>query len=1054
MKQQGCILSAVFASVVLLLCLPSPVAMAQERITVSGTVVDDEGLPAISAAVLVKGRPSEGVTTDSKGRFRISITPGSVLQVSYVGYQSEEKQFKAASDWFVTLIPDAEMLDDVVVVGYGTQEKQSVVGAISTVSSERVNNTGTNSLTSALTGKVAGLMTSTVNGAPGEDETNLLLRGLSSWNGSAPLVMVDGVERRMSDVNPNEVKSISVLKDASATAVFGAKGANGVILVTTKTGQTGRPKIHVSLEGGIKNPVRLQEHVPSVTTVEMANVAMKNDRSFGSLYSAAVIEKYRNQSDPYRYPDVDWYSEVFRAAAPTVNASFDISGGNDRVKYYSAVTYYHEDSILKNLSGVSRSNYASDRINYRLNMDVNVTKTTNLALRLGGVITINRAVTTSGTTVNTGQIFNTVYMATGAVYPAYFPSDIYAEYPDPNYPDASEDRLASSAGSNFQNPMVYLMTPSWLQETTNRLSTDLVLKQKLDFITKGLSARLTASMTSTYNRKSQYSSTTIPSWSIDWNRYDLGESDIWNTSSTDASSVYVQNPLAEAQSTAASNVAFIFYLEGALDYKRNFGKHAVTATALYNQRQYNSGAASPKRNQSVVGRVTYSYAKKYLAEINAGVTGSEQFAPKYRYGFFPSVAIGYVASNEKFWKRAMPWWSTMKLRFSWGLVGSDSAAANFLYYSAYTYTKYTDADKIARWHYIEGAAANDGARWETADKMDLGIEMGWFKNALTLNIDLFNEYRYDMLLKPVTTPLLGVSFKDTNSGAMKKHGIDIELAWRKIHANSFTYEIGLMASLNENRIVKYSDIPYNPEYKKLAGTAYGSQNTGSTLVDDRYFQTIDEIHGYPTYTSSWNNIVPGVYKFLDYYCDGAITDKDLHTILGSAYPPCIYSINLGIGYKGFTARAVFAGTIGKYVEFKRSYMVPFISGDLSVHKAQLDYWAPDNRNASAPALSYSDQMYSWAGGTSTYPGYDLALEGYTWRRSDYFDMKELYLGYTLSNRFLQHRAGIESLTLSLICNNLFSVSGLIEGNPQQTNTASSYYPLMRTVKLGLSINFR
>lgn len=339
MNRLKSILSAAASAVLLLAMAVSQTAHAQGRIVVKGTVVDEDGLPAIGAAVLVKGRPSEGAATDDKGSFQISVTSGSVLQVSCVGYQTQEKQFDKSGDWFVSLEPDSEMLDDVVVVGYGTQEKQSVVGAISTVSSERISNTGTNSLMSALTGKVAGLMTSTANGAPGQDETTLMLRGLSSWNGNAPLVLVDGIERRMSDVNPSEVKSISVLKDASATAVFGAKGANGVILVTTKTGQAGKPKIHINVESGMKSPLRLQEHVGSAVTAEMANVAMKNDRSFGSLYSDAVIRKYRDQSDPYRYPDVDWYSEVFNPLAPTVNASLDVSGGNDRVKYYSGVTY-------------------------------------------------------------------------------------------------------------------------------------------------------------------------------------------------------------------------------------------------------------------------------------------------------------------------------------------------------------------------------------------------------------------------------------------------------------------------------------------------------------------------------------------------------------------------------------------------------------------------------------------------------------------------------------------------------------------------------------------
>ena len=268
-----------------------------------------------------------------------------------------------------------------------------------------------------------------------------------------------------------------------------------------------------------------------------------------------------------------------------------------------------------------------------------------------------------------------------------------------------------------------------------------------------------------------------------------------------------------------------------------------------------------------------------------------------------------------------------------------------------------------------------------------------------------------------------------------------------------TQDIGLLVGLNENRIVKYADIPYNPEYKKYAGTPSMSQRSGSTLIDDKYFQTIDEIHGYPAYTSSWNNLVPGVYKFMDYKPDGVLSDEDLHVIPGSSYPPCSYSINLSFGYKGFIFRTVGTGTIGKYIRYTRGFIIPFLSGDLTVHKSQLDYWSPSNRDSAYPALSFNDQMYSWAGGSSNYPGYDLSLEDYTWRKSDYFTLSELYLGYKFDGKRLRQRLGIDALTISLTCNNLFILTNLGEGNPHLHNTATSYYPLVRTTKLGLNLNF-
>lgn len=1020
---------------------------SSSTVTVKGVVVDEQGLPAIGASVVVVGKTSTGVVTDEKGAFTIKVPSGSLLNVSYMGYADQSRKVtKDILDWYVQLEVDSNFIEDAVVVGYGVQKKESIVGAISTVSSEQLADAGTQDLTSALSGKVSGLLMTTESGAPGST-TSMMLRGVSSFSagGNSPLVMVDGVERTMADLNPAEVQSISVLKDASATAVFGSKGANGVILVTTKAGREGRAKMHARAEFGVKSPLRLPECINSATIVEMANVALKNDQSFPALYTDAVINKYRTGEDPYRYPNVNWYDEMLNTVAPSYNASFDISGGTKKVKYYAMGSYYHDGSLIKQLNDVGPIKYTSDRINYRLNLDANLTKTTELSLRMGGSVTINNR---PNGDVNEGQIWNEMYMASTGAYPAYFPADIYEKYPDPNYPDADELRIANNVGQNFENPIRHLLYNNWEQRSTYRVLTDLVLKQDLGFITKGLTAKVMASLTTTYYRISQTSSLALPRWSIDWNRYDAGDSNIWNSSQTDVTTVFVPNPLSVTMGTAAKSVAFTHYIEGSLNYARKFKGHDVAATAVYNQRQVNSGAGSPQRNQSFVGRATYNYKQKYLFEANLGITGSEQFAPNYRYGIFPSIAAGYTISKEKFWKKAMPWWSTMKIRGSWGLVGTETTSG-FLYYTVYEKVNYSNFGM----HYMEGKAANEGARWETADKKDIGIEMGFFKDNLTVNVDFFDEYRYDMLMTPITTPLLGIGFKQTNSGALKKHGIDIDVLWRKNYRSGFFYSIGAMVSLNENRIVKYADIPFNPEYMKVAGTPSLSQRTGSTLIDDKYFQTINEIHGYPAYASSWTNIIPGVYKFLDYKPEGQISDEDLHVIHGSSYPPCTYSLNLSLGYKGFTFRAVGVGTIGKYIQFKRAYMIPFMAGDLSVHKAQLDYWSPTNRDAAAPVLTYNDQMYSWAGGTANHPGYNLALQDYTWRNSDYFNIQELYLGYKFDGKKLRQVLGIDGLTVSLTCNNLFMFSGLVEGNPQMHNTATSYYPLMRTTKLGINLNF-
>lgn len=1014
---------------------------ASKTVKIKGSVIDEDSKPVPGVAVLVKGHPEFGGTmTDEKGGFVFNVPSDATVQFSCIGYKPVEMSVARNLDWMITMVEESVALEGTVVVGYGVQRKESVVGAITQVKAEDLEKTGTTDITSALAGKVSGLLVYSQNGAPGQSDATLILRGLSSWNGSAPLVMVDGIERSMNMLSPTDIASVSVLKDASATAVYGAKGANGVILVTTKTGSKGAPKFSINVEQGLNSPMWTPEHVGAGTVTRMANIAYKNTQSFGSQFSDEVIKKYEDQSDPIRYPDVHWYDLLQKQFATSTNADFSVSGGSDRVRYYLGVSYVHEGSIIKEI--YPGTNFASDRINYRMNLDWDVTKSTLLSFKVGGVTNMVKNLASHS---GSSWLFSTIYQSPTITFPAYYPADVLKQYPDPNYPDADSDRVGANQGSKYENPYSALSDPDYVKNVNYRLFTDLILTQKLDFITVGLSATAKFGMTSAYARVSQEASTNFAKWNINWEAYDAGNTDIWEIQDNKSNYVWNDKPFSITQNNSPSGVSFITYLEGSLNYSRKFSrKHNVSALALYNQRQYNSGASFPKRTQSFVGRVTYDYKGKYLFESNIGVTGSEQFSPDYRYGVFPSAAVGYIVSKEKFWKRAMPWWSTMKIRYSNGWVGSDASGSNWLYYSSWKQTS---------GYYQEEAAANVTARWETAHKQDLGFEMGFLKNKLTVNVDLYDEKRNDMLMPPVVTAFVGVAYKDVNAGALKKHGFEVEANWRNTTSGGFTYSFGGMIGLSENRITKYGDAPYAPEYQKYAGTPLQSARTGDQLIDDKFFGSIDEIHGYPNYATEWTNVVPGVYKFLDYVPDGKISQQDLHVLRGSTYAPGVYSFNVGGTYKGLTFKVLCTGTMGKYINYKRVNIVPFYAGAYVIHDSHLNYWTPTNRDSDIPALSFSDEMYAWGGGTSTYPGYNLAIPDFTWKRSDYMTVKEVMVQYRFSGPNIKRILGVKHLAVGLVCNNLWTFSNIKDTDPQRLTTAANSYPTMRMLKLNVNLAF-
>lgn len=1038
---------------IVLFALSCAVASAQgaPEIVISGKVVDGNGESIIGAAVYRTEDNSKGVITDLDGKFRISVPHGTSMTVSSVGY--EEQTFIAKTDLVLNIVlkEATEVLEGTVVVGYGTQKKESLVGSISTVSSDALTKSGTMDVTTALSGNVVGLTTLSHGGAPGSGTQEIFIRGLSSWNGSAPLVMVDGVERSFSEIDPNEIENISVLKDASATAVFGAKGANGVILVTTRTGSISKPTFNANVTYGLDFPTMIPDHISSATTAEMLNVARKNAGSWSELYSKKEIEEYANPSsrlNAVRYCDTDWFDAVMKTAASSMTASITASGGVDKVRYFISFGLDHQTSAIRTFRDSKGRGFNYDRFNFRTNFDFNPSKTTLISMRFGGNVGIRIVPTGSGGNRGENDFFAYMYGASPMMYPEYYPDWILEDIPDLDYPDASGIRYAYKNNAYYPNVISELSTGAFSKSTSSQIFTDLIVEQKLDFITKGLSIKATASLTTALSRTAEQISKSIPLYLLDWNVYESSSMNPWRevNSSSDSGEVLEENAPITVLSSGISSYAYNLYLEAALNYQRTFGDHNVSGLVLYQQRQTFTNAGFPYRTLGVVSRATYGYRGIYLLEANLGYTGSEQFSPRNRFGLFPSVAVGLVPSKYKFWKQALPVWNTFKIRFSEGLVGNDRASERWLYYSSYSRQNNV---------IVEDMAANYDAKWETARKSDLGIELGFFKDRLGIVTDLYAERRTDMLVSPVVSPLTGTSFKQRNDGEMKKHGMELEIHWRDRLQSGFGYYLKGMFSMYENRIVKYSDARFSPDYQKKAGKAFGGQTAGIEAVDTGYFVDVDDIHGYAAFTDNWNDLFIGAYKYNDFNTDGKIDFNDLHAIKGTQYAPISGSLHFGFDYKGFDFHMIVNGIFGNYVNYNGAWEIEFSKGDLRVNKTQLDYWRPDNPGANHASLAFGGSaghpMYSWAGGDPT-NGYVMMLEGRTWRKADYINLKEIYFGYTFDKNFLS-KSGFNAISLFCTANNLFTLTNLEEGDPKCPNLTYGFYPNMLCLKFGLKVQF-
>lgn len=1029
------------------------------QMAIKGTVVNADNGETLPGVNVIEKGTTNGTITDMDGNYRIIVSDqAKELSFTFVGYDNYIEQINGRSEINVELSAGIT-IDELVVVGYGTQKKESVVGAITQVDGDKLVSSGTNNISTAIAGKLSGVVTLQTDGKPGEEEPNIYIRGTATWNGSSPLILVDGIQRTSwADIDPNEIASISVLKDASATAVYGAKGGNGVILIKTKQGKKGAPKYTFSYAYGMKSVSEDLDYLDAYTTLTRFNTALKNDNLWNLLYSEEALEHYRLQDEPYVYPSVNWIEEMYTTGYSN-NANLSVTGGSEAINYFVSLGYFRDGDILnlEKKGDFDPRNYYN-RYNLRTNLDFKLTKTTTISTKLSG----SNQKRNRPSVMNRGghsPVWSAIYTSAVNSSPVYYPASILEEYPDPNDPGADELRYAFyNNGHIFNNPYSMIYTTGFENENEMNINTDVILDQDLDFLTKGLKfkASISYGTNTEYNR--QYGggafSQLIPTYHLTVNEDD---SYMWSRQPLYHEDVPAMNFGGESLTKFFRTL----YYDAHLNYNRTFNMHHnVTALAVFRRKQINRGSQEPFKEEAWSGRLTYSFMGKYLFETNLGYTGSEQFAPGMRFGFFPAYALGWNVHRERFFANNFESINKFKMRYSYGKVGIDNGA-RWLYYQNYstgsgnwlnsgafgadgTYDRYGDN------YYQEGKIANNVVTWETAIKQNLGFELQFFKK-LDLSIDFFKETRDDILEEPHTIPLYtGLKFKELNIGKTKSHGYEIELGLQHQFSKDFSINVITMMSYAENRVLFRDDPPNMPEYQKQAGYPIGQPRE---LISAGRFESVDDINNYTqpgTSQSSYTSAgYPNIYfygigdeKFVDYNGDGIINGNDIVAYGYPLYPKYHASFSLLLQYKGFELNTLFAGQFLK-TSGLGDVTVPFGSEFPYLYEHQLDYYTADNQDAFYPAIH-----------AGTYGKLNTRNPAYSRPVSSFIRLKEIQLSYTAN---LKNNKLIDRFTVFANANNLWTYApNIYFGDPEKPRVQPAQdnsYPLVKRFNFGITMHY-
>ncbi|PST83807.1 TonB-dependent receptor [Pedobacter yulinensis] len=987
---------------------------------ITGKVIDEARLPLIGVSVRIKGGTG-GSISNAEGEFSIGVRSNrDSIQFSFVGYKTQTISANVTGPVTVQLLPDNKRdLDDVAVVGYGTQKKVSVTGSLSSISVREMEKTSTPSLSNAIAGKLPGIITRQASGEPGGDAAQVYIRGLSTFGSNGPLVLIDGVERNMNQINAQEIESFTILKDASATAIYGVRGANGVILINTKRGESGKPRITYRGEVAGLTALRLPEYINGGQYASLMNEALINSNQ-SPRWTPEELRKFYDGSDPYLYPNSNWTEAVLkRNTWQTIN-NLTVTGGSEIIKYYTNVGFTLQDGLYQqDPNNKFNTNANIKRYNFRSNVDINLSKSLTMQLSLGGII-------------STGN------------YPGFGMSDIFASmkvispiaYPVRN-PDGTPGGASTYIG---WNPWGRVTQSGYATQDGSTLQSTFGAKWDLSsFTTKGLSIRGLFA----YDRNSQTTNARPKAFEV--KRY-LGQDPLTGKDLYSAA-FREEQPLGYSIGSAGNR---LMYTELQLNYDRNFGRHDVTAMLLFNQNENVNLTASssilniPQRRQGVAGRATYGYNNRYFAELNFGYNGSENFPPGKRYGFFPSFSAGWVISNEDFWK--IPAVSSLKIRASHGKVGNDQiSGSRFLFLSTIRTQGQSylfGPGQEALYGMEENAIGNQNVTWETADKNNIGLDLGLFKNILTLQVDVFSEKRQNILLQRRTVPAAAGFFPWSipfgNLGIIKNKGIDALLEVKHTTSSGLFYSFRGNFTFARNTIIENDEALKRFSYLSEKGLRLGQS---FAFVSDGFFQSQQEIETSPRQTFSQVRV--GDVKYKDINGDGVIDSFDQIPAGYSRLPEMSFGFGSTFSFKNFDVSVYFTGAARTSVFLSGSSMWPFFDG-LGVNNVMTEYydnrWTPTSRDALYPAIDVGNNPNNFLNST-------------VWMRNgNYLRLRNAEIGYTLG-KGLSNRMGLKNLRLFVNGMNLATWDHIKVMDPE-SNDGTGAYPLQRSVNFGFQIDFK
>ena len=1009
-------------------CISASYAQEQQ-IEVTGTVTDVNKEPLIGVNITVKNMPGFGVMTDINGKYKIKVPDYSTLIFSYVGFQSKEVLVKDKKVIDVIMKEDENnVLDEVTITGTGAQKKITVTGAVTTVDVSQLK-TPSSSITNALAGNVPGILARQTSGQPGDNISEFWIRGISTFGaGSSALVLVDGFERDLNEVNVEDIQDFSVLKDASSTAIYGSRGANGVVLITTKRGKEGKTKVNVKVETSYSTRTKTPEFVDGVTYVNMVNEAFTT-RSKPAPYSAEDVELFRNGLDPELFPNVDWMDLILKKGAPIYRATVDLSGGGTTARYFVSASYVDEGGMYKTDEGLKEYNTNANyrRWNYRMNIDLNLTKTTLLKVGVSG--SLDKQNQPGG---SASQIWISAL--------SYNPIATPVKYKD--------GKWAAQGTNNQINPWFLVTQMGYAEKWNNKIQTTINLEQDLKFITEGLKfyGRFGYD-TNTYNTNSHIKYPDM--WKAQNKRNAEGKLEYDKVVSEQ---LMVVNPHATGNRKE--------YLEAELHYNRTFGDHIVGGVLKYSQDktvntsenlEKNAIQAIERRHQGLAGRFTYGWKYRYFFDFNFGYNGSENFATGHQFGFFPAYSAAWNIAEEPIIKKILPWMNMFKLRYSYGKVGNDYLSSRFPYLSTYkTEDKYgyyygdigTNSSTGAFYQGLTYSNfASTGITWEVAKKHDVGVDFSLFNDKFSGTVDYFHEQRDGIYMKrtylPYSTGLLEYS-PYANVGSVLSRGFDGNIAYnQKLGDVALTFRANMTYSKNE--IKAYDEAYSHFDYKRNQGFRV-DQLRG--LISEGLFVDYDDIRNSPKQT--FGDVAPGDIKYKDVNGDGVIDSNDEVPIGATTRPNLIYGFGLSAQWKGFDFNLHFQGAGKSSFALYGSVAYPLSQqywGNILTDVVG-NYWSlgeNENPNAKYPRLTFGGNSNNYR--TSTY-----------WMRDgSYLRLKNLELGYTLPTQWTRSLY-LNKVRIYLMGTNLLTFSSFKLWDPEMGSGTGEKYPLSRTYTIGLTVN--